>query len=40
MIRTGSILAPHLIGSGRRPSEVASAALASTFVTLVAGVIT
>jgi uncharacterized membrane protein YfcA len=36
----GSILAPVLIGSGRRPSEVAPAALAATFVTSVAGVIT
>jgi uncharacterized membrane protein YfcA len=36
----GSILAPVLIGSGRPPSEVAPAALASTFVTSVAGVIT
>jgi len=36
----GSILAPILIGSGRKPSEVAPAALASTFVTSVAGVIT
>jgi hypothetical protein len=36
----GSILAPVLIGSGREPSEVAPAALASTFVTSVAGVIT
>jgi uncharacterized membrane protein YfcA len=36
----GSILAPVLIGTGRRPSEVAPAALASTFVTSVAGVIT
>jgi hypothetical protein len=36
----GSILAPALIGSGRPPSEVAPAALASTFVTSVAGVIT
>jgi uncharacterized membrane protein YfcA len=35
----GSILAPVLIGSGRNPSEVAPAALASTFVTSVAGVI-
>jgi uncharacterized protein len=35
----GSILAPILIGSGRRPAEVAPAALASTFVTSVAGVI-
>jgi uncharacterized membrane protein YfcA len=36
----GSILAPVLIGSGRKPPEVAPAALASTFVTSVAGVIT
>ena len=36
----GSILAPVLIGTGRRPAEVAPAALASTFVTSVAGVIT
>lgn len=36
----GSILAPILIGSGRLPSEVAPATLASTFVTSVAGVIT
>ncbi|HEY3651351.1 MAG TPA: sulfite exporter TauE/SafE family protein, partial [Streptosporangiaceae bacterium] len=36
----GSILAPVLIGSGRAPSEVAPAALASTFVTSVAGVVT
>jgi uncharacterized protein len=36
----GSILAPILIGAGRRASEVAPAALASTFVTSVAGVIT
>jgi uncharacterized protein len=36
----GSILAPILIGSGRRASEVAPAALASTFVTSAAGVIT
>lgn len=35
----GSILAPILIGSGRKPTEVAPAALASTFVTSVAGVI-
>jgi uncharacterized protein len=35
-----SILAPILIGPGRRASEVAPAALASTFVTSVAGVIT
>jgi len=36
----GAILAPALIGSGRKPSEVAPAALASTFVTSAAGVIT
>jgi uncharacterized protein len=36
----GSILSPILIGSGRQPAEVAPAALASTFVTSVAGVIT
>jgi uncharacterized protein len=36
----GSILSPILIGSGRRPAEVAPAALASTFVTSVAGVLT
>jgi len=36
----GSILAPILIGTGRPPQEVAPAALASTFVTSVAGVIT
>ena len=36
----GSILAPVLIGTGRPPKEVAPAALASTFVTSVAGVIT
>jgi uncharacterized protein len=36
----GSVLAPVLIGSGRPPSEVAPAALASTFVTSVAGVVT
>jgi uncharacterized protein len=36
----GSILAPVLIGTGRTPSEVAPAALASTFTTSVAGVIT
>ena len=35
----GSILAPVLIGSGRSPKEVAPAALASTFVTSVAGVV-
>lgn len=36
----GSILAPVLIGTGRQPVEVAPAALASTFVTSVAGVVT
>jgi uncharacterized protein len=36
----GSILAPILIGTGRKPSQVAPAALASTLVTSVAGVIT
>ena len=36
----GAILAPVLIGSGRKPSEVAPAALASTFVTSAGGVIT
>ncbi len=36
----GSILAPILIGTGRQPAEVAPAALASTFVTSVAGVVT
>ena len=36
----GSILAPFLIGTGRPPREVAPAALASTFVTSVAGVVT
>ena len=36
----GSILAPILIGTGRKPAEVAPAALASTFTTSVAGVIT
>ena len=36
----GSILAPVLVGTGRRPAEAAPAALASTFVTSVAGVIT
>ena len=36
----GSILALILIGSGRRAVEVAPAALASTFVTSVGGVIT
>jgi uncharacterized membrane protein YfcA len=36
----GSILAPILVGTGRSPKEVAPAALASTFVTSVAGVTT
>jgi uncharacterized protein len=36
----GAFLAPVLIGSGRKPSEVAPAALASTFVTSAGGVIT
>jgi uncharacterized protein len=36
----GSILAPILIGTGRPPAEVAPAALASTFVTSLAGVAT
>jgi uncharacterized membrane protein YfcA len=36
----GSILAPVLTGTGRPSSEVAPAALASTFVTSVAGVVT
>jgi uncharacterized protein len=36
----GSILSPILIGTGRRPAEVAPAALTSTFVTSAAGVIT
>jgi uncharacterized membrane protein YfcA len=36
----GSILAPILISAGRSPKEVAPAALAATFVTSVAGVIT
>jgi uncharacterized membrane protein YfcA len=36
----GSILAPILIGDGRPPAEVAPAALASTFVTSLAGVAT
>jgi uncharacterized membrane protein YfcA len=35
----GSILAPILIGDGRPPAEVAPAALASTFVTSLAGVV-
>jgi uncharacterized protein len=36
----GSILAPILIGTGRPASEVAPAALASTFLTSVTGVVT
>jgi uncharacterized membrane protein YfcA len=36
----GSILAPILVGSGRSPTEVAPATLASTFVTSIAGVLT
>jgi hypothetical protein len=36
----GSILAPILIGTGRPHAQVASADLASTFVTSVAGVVT
>jgi uncharacterized protein len=36
----GSILAPILIGTGRSPAQAAPAALASTFVTSVAGVVT
>jgi uncharacterized membrane protein YfcA len=36
----GSILAPILVGTGRPPREVAPAALAATFVTSVAGVVT
>jgi len=36
----GSILAPMLIAEGSPPAEVAPAALASTFVTSIAGVIT
>jgi len=36
----GSILAPVLIGAGRPAAEVAPAALASTFATSVAGVVT
>src|SRR5512142_1903742 len=34
----GALLAPILIGTGRKPSEVAPAALASTFVTSAGGV--
>jgi uncharacterized membrane protein YfcA len=36
----GSLLAPILVGTGGKTSDVAPAALASTFVTSVAGVIT
>jgi uncharacterized protein len=36
----GSVLAPILIGTGRPPAEVGPAALSSTFVTSVAGVVT
>jgi uncharacterized protein len=36
----GSILSPLLISDGRSPAQVAPAALASTFVTSVAGVVT
>jgi hypothetical protein len=36
----GSILAPILVASGRSPTQVAPATLASTFVTSVAGVVT
>ena len=36
----GSILAPVLIGDGHPPVKAAPAALASTFVTSIAGVIT
>jgi uncharacterized protein len=36
----GAILAPVLIGTGRKPSEVAPAALAATLVTSAGGVIT
>jgi uncharacterized protein len=36
----GAILAPVLIGLGRKPAQVAPAALASTFVTSAGGVIT
>jgi hypothetical protein len=36
----GAVLAPILIGSGRRAAEVAPAALASTFVTSLGGVLT
>jgi uncharacterized protein len=36
----GSILAPILIGAGRSATDVAPAALASTFVTSIAGVVT
>jgi len=36
----GAFLAPVLIGSGRKPSQAAPAALAATFVTSAGGVIT
>jgi uncharacterized protein len=36
----GSILAPILVGTGRKPAEVAPAALVSTFITSMAGVTT
>jgi len=36
----GSVLAPVLIGAGRSAADVAPAALASTFVTSIAGVVT
>jgi|HubBroStandDraft_5_1064220.scaffolds.fasta_scaffold02387_8 uncharacterized membrane protein YfcA len=36
----GSILAPILVGTGRNAAQVAPAALASTFVTSMAGVVT
>jgi uncharacterized protein len=39
-IGVGAFLSPILIGSGRKPSEVAPATLASTFVTPAGGVIT
>ncbi|HUC22706.1 MAG TPA: sulfite exporter TauE/SafE family protein [Streptosporangiaceae bacterium] len=39
-IGSGAFLAPVLLGSGRKPSDVAPATLASTLVTSVAGVIT
>jgi uncharacterized membrane protein YfcA len=36
----GAILSPLLIGTGRPPAEVAPAALTSTFVTSLGGVLT